>query len=48
MKIGIIIVNYNGKHLLEKNLQSVVDTEYEDFEIIGYKSSPTIKLQLSN
>lgn len=34
MKIGIIIVNYNGKHLLEKNLQSVVDTEYEDFEII--------------
>lgn len=34
MRIGIIIVNYNGKHLLEKNLQSVVDTEYEDFEII--------------
>lgn len=34
MKIGIIIVNYNGKHLLEKNLQSVVDTDYENFEII--------------
>lgn len=34
MKIGIIIVNYNGKHLLEKNLQSVVDTDYENFEIV--------------
>lgn len=34
MKVGIIIVNYNGKHLLEKNLQSVVDTDYENFEIV--------------
>ncbi len=34
MKIVIIIVNYNGKHLLEKNLQSVVDTDYVDFKIV--------------
>lgn len=34
MKIGIIIVNYNGKHLIEKNLKSVVETEYDDFDVI--------------
>ena len=30
----IVIVNYNGKHLLKKNLQSVVDTEYDNFDIV--------------
>ena len=34
MKILIVIVNYNGKHLLEKNLKSVVDTDYDDFDIV--------------
>jgi len=30
----IVIVNYNGKHLLKKNLQSVVDIEYDNFDIV--------------
>ncbi|HQA98750.1 MAG TPA: glycosyltransferase family 2 protein [Candidatus Dojkabacteria bacterium] len=34
MKVGIIIVNFNGRHLLEKNLLSVVNNGYEDFEIV--------------
>jgi len=34
MKILIVIVNYNGKHLLQKNLQSVVDNGYGDFDIV--------------
>lgn len=34
MKILIVIVNYNGKHLLEKNLQSVVDNGYNNFDIV--------------
>lgn len=34
MKILIVIVNYNGKHLLQKNLGSVVDNGYKDFDIV--------------
>lgn len=34
MKILIIIVNYNGLHLLKKNLNSVVQTDYKDFDIL--------------
>ncbi|HHX99246.1 TPA: glycosyltransferase family 2 protein [Candidatus Dojkabacteria bacterium] len=34
MKILIVIVNYNGKHLLEKNLHSVVENGYEDSDIV--------------
>lgn len=34
MKILIVIVNYNGKHLLKKNLQSVVDNGYKEFDIV--------------
>lgn len=34
MKILIVIVNYNGKHLLEKNLLSVVKNGYEDFDVV--------------
>ena len=34
MKISIVIVNYNGKHLLQKNLLSVVENGYEDFDIV--------------
>ncbi|HKM19755.1 MAG TPA: glycosyltransferase family 2 protein [Candidatus Dojkabacteria bacterium] len=34
MKISIVIVNYNGKHLLEKNLLSVVENGYENFDIV--------------
>ena len=34
MKVGIIIVNFNGRHLLEKNLLSVVNNGYEDFESV--------------
>lgn len=33
---------------LKLNNKSIDGLKYEDFEIIGYKSSPTIKLQLSN
>ena len=34
MKILIVIVNYNGKHLLQKNLRSVVDNGYGSFDIV--------------
>lgn len=34
MKILIVIVNYNGKHLLQKNLQTVVDNGYDNFDIV--------------
>lgn len=34
VKVLIVIVNYNGKHLLEKNLHSVVATEYPNFDIV--------------
>ncbi len=34
MTIGIIIVNFNGQHLLEKNLHSVVENGYKDFDIV--------------
>jgi GT2 family glycosyltransferase len=34
MKVGIIIVNFNGRHLLEKNLPSVVNNGYKDFDIV--------------
>ena len=34
MKILIVIVNYNGTKLLKKNLKSVVDTQYKDFDIV--------------
>ena len=34
MKVLIVIVNYNGLYLLKKNLNSVVQTEYKDFDIV--------------
>ncbi len=34
MRILIVIVNYNGKHLLKKNLSSVINTDYKDFDIV--------------
>ena len=33
-KISIIIVNYNGKQLLQKCLESLFKTDYENFEVI--------------
>jgi len=33
MRSLIVIVNYNGKHLLKKNLSSVINTDYKDFDI---------------
>lgn len=34
MKILIVILNYNGLALLEKNLKSVVNTSYKDFNVV--------------
>lgn len=34
MKILIVIVNYNGVHLLKKNLSSVVNNGYRDFDVV--------------
>jgi GT2 family glycosyltransferase len=34
MKILIVIVNYNGLKLLKKNLKSIVDTKYKDFDVV--------------
>ena len=33
-KISVIIVNYNGKKLLEKCLESLFKTDYNNFEVI--------------
>jgi hypothetical protein len=41
MNILIVIVNYNGKHLLKKNLASVVNTEYETFDIVVVDNGST-------
>lgn len=34
MKVLIVIVNYNGKHLLAKNLSSVIQTDYPNFDVV--------------
>ena len=45
MKILIVIVNYNGKHLLEKNLGSVVDNASVDDSVEYLKEKfPTVKV----
>ena len=33
-KVSVIIVNYNGKELLEKCLESLFKVDYENFEVI--------------
>ena len=33
-KVSVIIVNYNGKELLEKSLESLFKVDYENFEVI--------------
>lgn len=39
MKVLIVIVNYNGLHLLKKNLNSVVKTDYKDFDVVVVDNS---------
>lgn len=34
MRVLIVIVNYNGKHLLAKNLSSVIQTDYPNFDVV--------------
>ena len=40
-KVSVIIVNYNGKTLLEKCLESLVKVNYENFEIILVDNNST-------
>ena len=40
-KISIIIVNYNGKELLQKCLESLFKTNYENFEVILVDNNST-------
>ena len=40
-KISIIIVNYNGKELLQKCLESLFKTDYENFEVILVDNNST-------
>ncbi len=41
MRILIVIVNYNGISLLKKNLTSVVNTQYKDFDIVVVDNAST-------
>ena len=43
MNVLIVILNYNGIHLLKKHLSSVVNTEYSDFEILVVDNGSTDK-----
>jgi len=40
-KISVIIVNYNGKKLLEKCLESLFKTDYNNFEVILVDNNST-------
>ena len=40
-KVSIIIVNYNGKILLEKCLESVFKANYKNFEVIVVDNNST-------
>ena len=40
-KVSVIIVNYNGKALLEKCLESLAKVNYENFEIILVDNNST-------
>ena len=40
-KVSVIIVNYNGKALLEKCLESLSKVNYENFEIIVVDNNST-------
>lgn len=39
--VSIIIVNYNGKHLIERCLSSVITTDYPNYEIIVVDNNST-------
>lgn len=41
MKILIVVVNYNGLHLLKKHLPSVLDTEYTNFDVLVVDNGST-------
>ena len=40
-KVSVIIVNYNGKELLEKCLDSLFKVEYDNFEVIIVDNNST-------
>ena len=40
-KVSIIIVNYNGKELLQKCLDSLLNVRYDNFEIILVDNNST-------
>ena len=40
-KVSIIIVNYNGKELLEKCLESVFKADYKNYEVIIVDNNST-------
>jgi len=40
-KVSVIIVNYNGKTLLEKCLESLFEVNYDDFEVILVDNNST-------
>ena len=40
-KVSVIIVNYNGKKLLEKCLESLFKVEYDNFEVIVVDNNST-------
>lgn len=41
MKVLIVLVNYNGLHLLKKHLQSVLSTNYPNFDILVVDNGST-------
>lgn len=41
MKVLIVLVNYNGLHLLKKHLQSVLSTKYPNFDVLVVDNGST-------
>ena len=40
-KVSVIIVNYNGKELLEKCLESLLQINYDNFDVIIVDNNST-------
>ena len=40
-KVSVIIINYNGKELLEKCLESLFKVEYDNFEVVVVDNNST-------
>jgi len=40
-KVGVVVISYNGKELLEKFLPPILDTDYDDFDVYVIDNAST-------